>query len=82
MLRKEGNVYVLDLFARIPPNVTSPVTYTPIEVDATKLRKSGILLKRTVHKEFGAISRERCWWNSPKADVQYSVLRPHCPEVN
>ena len=34
MLRKEGNVYVLDLFVRVPPNVTAPVTYTPIEVDA------------------------------------------------
>ena len=35
--------------------------------------------KRTVHKEFGTISR--CW-NSQKADVRFSVLRPHCPEVN
>ena len=34
MLRKEGNVYVLDLFVRVPPNVTAQVTYTPIEVDA------------------------------------------------
>ena len=34
MLRKEGNVYVLDWFVRVPPNVTAPVTYTPIEVDA------------------------------------------------
>ena len=34
MLRKEGNVYVLDLFVRVPPNVTAPVTYTPMEVDA------------------------------------------------
>ena len=34
MLRKEGNVYVLDLFVKVPPNVTAPVTYTPMEVDA------------------------------------------------
>ena len=34
MLRKEGNVYVLDLFVRVPPNVTAPVTYTPMDVDA------------------------------------------------
>ena len=34
MLRKEGNVYVLDLFVMVPPNVTAPVTYTPVEVDA------------------------------------------------
>ena len=34
MLRKEGNVYVLDLFVRVPPGVTAPVTYTPMEVDA------------------------------------------------
>ena len=33
-LTKEGNVYVLDLFVRVPPSVTAPVTYTPMEVDA------------------------------------------------
>ena len=41
-----------------------------------------ILWKRTVHKEFGTISRKRCCWNLPKAHVQFSVLRLHCPEVN
>ena len=34
MLRKEGNVYVLDLFVRLPSNVTAPIVYTPMEVDA------------------------------------------------
>ena len=34
LLGKEGTVYVLDLFVRVPPNVTAPVTYTPMEVDA------------------------------------------------
>ena len=34
MLRKEGDVYVLDLFVRVPPSATAPVTYTPMEVDA------------------------------------------------
>ena len=34
MLRNEGNVYVLDLFVRVPPGVKAPVTYTPMEVDA------------------------------------------------
>ena len=34
MLRKEGNVYVLDLFVRVPHIVTAPVTCTPMEVDA------------------------------------------------
>ena len=34
MLRKEGNVYVLDLFVRVPPSVTAPVTCTPMEIDA------------------------------------------------
>ena len=33
-LRKEGNVYVLDLFVRVPPSVTAPVTLKPMEVDA------------------------------------------------
>ena len=27
-VRKEGSVYVLGLFVRVPPNVTAPVTYT------------------------------------------------------
>ena len=45
-------------------------------------RRSGILWKRIVHKEFGIISRKRCCWNLPKAHVQFSVLRLHCPEVN
>ena len=27
-------MYVLQLFVRVPPSVTAPVTYTPIEVDA------------------------------------------------
>ena len=34
LLRKEGNVYVLDLFVRVPPSVTAPIVYTPTEVDA------------------------------------------------
>ena len=32
MLRKEGSVYVLDLFVRVPLRVTAPVT--TVEVDA------------------------------------------------
>ena len=34
MLRKEGNLCMLDLFVRVPPSVTAPVTYTPMEFDA------------------------------------------------
>ena len=37
--------------------------------------------KRTVHKEFGSISRKRCWWNSLKVAVQFSVQQLHCPGV-
>ena len=32
--RKEGNVYVLDLFVRVPPSVTAPIKYKPMEIDA------------------------------------------------
>ena len=32
MLR--GNLYVLDLFVRVPPGVRAPVTYSPMEDDA------------------------------------------------
>ena len=33
------------------------------------LKRSGILRKKIVHKEFGIISRTKCCWNSQKADV-------------
>ena len=46
------------------------------------LRKSGTLSKKTVHKESGTKLQKGCCWNSLKADVQFSVLRLHCPEVN
>ena len=44
-------------------------------------KRNGILWKRIAHKEFGIISRKRCWWNSQKADVQFSVQQLHCPGV-
>lgn len=34
MLRKEGNVYVLDLSVRVPSSVAAPIVYTPMKVDA------------------------------------------------
>ena len=34
MLREEGNVYVLDLFVRVPSSVPAPIVYTPMEVGA------------------------------------------------
>ena len=33
------------------------------------LKRSGILVKRIVHKELGIISRTKCCWNSQKADI-------------
>ena len=45
------------------------------------LKRSGILVKRTVHKELGIISRTKCCWNSQKADILFSVQRLHCPGV-
>ena len=44
-------------------------------------KRSGILWKRIVHKEFGITSRTRCCWNSQKAHVLFSVQRLHCPGV-
>ena len=44
-------------------------------------KRSGILWKRSVHKEFGIISRTKCCWNSQKTGVQFSVQRLHCPGV-
>ena len=34
VLRKEGNVYVLDLFVKVPPSAVAPSKYKPMEVDA------------------------------------------------
>ena len=45
------------------------------------LRKSGTVSVKTVHKESGTKLQKGCCWNLPKADVQFSVLRAHCPEV-
>ena len=38
--------------------------------------------KNTVLKEFGITSRQRCCWNSQKADIQFSVQQLHCPGVS
>ena len=46
------------------------------------LKRSGTVSVKTVHKEYGTILLKECWWNSQKADVQFSALRPLCPEVN
>ena len=43
------------------------------------LRKSGILPK-IVHKELGTMLRKRCYWNSQKVDILFSVQRLHFPE--
>ena len=45
-------------------------------------KRSGILWKKTVHKESWTNWRKRCWLNLRRADVHFSVLRLHCPEVN
>ena len=34
MLGNEGNVYVLDLFVRVPSSLAAPIVHTPMEVDA------------------------------------------------
>ena len=35
-----------------------------------------------VHKVNGTKWRKGCCWNSLRADIQFSVLQVHCPEVN
>ena len=44
--------------------------------------KSGTVSVKTVHKESGTNFQKGCCWNSLRADVQFSVLRLYCPEVN
>ena len=34
VLRKEGKVYVLDFFVKVPSRATAPIKYKPMEVDA------------------------------------------------
>ena len=46
------------------------------------LKRSGTVSVKTVHKEYGTILLKGCWWNSQKADVQFSALWAHCPEVD
>ena len=46
------------------------------------LKRSGTLSKKTVHKEFGTKLQKGCCWKSLRVDVQFSVLRLHCPEVD
>ena len=46
------------------------------------LKRSGTLSKKTVHKEFGTKLQKGYCWNSLRANVQFSALRLHCPEVN
>ena len=41
LLRKEGNVYVLDLFVKVPPSATTPIRCEPMEVDAINQVASG-----------------------------------------
>ena len=48
MLSKEGTVHVLDLFVRVPSSVAAPVTYTPMEVDATNQVADGREPRRRV----------------------------------
>ena len=45
-------------------------------------QRSGLLWKKTVYKEYGTIWMKGCCWNLPKAHVQFSALRAHCPEVD
>ena len=33
-------------------------------------------------KDFGTKLQKGCCWNSLRADVQFSALRPRCPDVN
>ena len=44
-------------------------------------KKSGAVFVKTVHKEYGIILLKGCWWNSQKADVQFSALQVHRPKV-
>ena len=44
---KEGNVYVLDLFVKMPPGAAAPIKYKPMEVDAINQVADGTKQKQT-----------------------------------
>ena len=44
--------------------------------------RSGTVAVKTVNKEYGTIWLKGCCWKSKKADIQFSVLRANCPEVD
>ena len=46
VLRKEGNVYVLDLFVKVPPSAVASIKYKPMEVDAIKVADGSQQKKR------------------------------------
>ena len=46
------------------------------------VKRSGTVSVKRVHKEYGAMWLKGCCWNLLTADVQFSVLRAHCPEVD
>ena len=81
MLRKEGNVYVLDLFVRVPPSATTPTRYEPMEVDAinqvTRWKRaekaSHVRLQQPNFLTAGAVSVED---RSKRAET----VRPHLDE--
>ena len=54
MLRKEGNVYVLDLFVKVPPSAVAPSKYKPIDLDAINQVTDERALRRRV--TFGCTS--------------------------
>ena len=63
----------------------TPNSYLCTREDLEKvlvLRTSGTLSVKIVHKENGTKLQKGCWWNSLRADVQFSVQRLHCPGVS
>ena len=53
--------------------------------NAWQMLKSSLYMQRSLVLDNGHALvpvPKRCCWNLPKAHVQFSVLRLHCPEVN
>ena len=49
VLRKEGNVYVLDLSVKVPSGATAPIKYKRVEVDAMNQVADGREQRRASH---------------------------------
>ena len=75
-------------------STTYPVDQETMKKNASRMLNSFLFVQKDLEQDSGIVAvqivdevsgtkwRRRCCWNSQKADIQFSVLQVHCPEVN